>query len=158
MPQPSRRVRQTRRHDVIRVSDGGDPASQRNVAVRCAIRIAGTVPPLVVIGCCPQPIAEPTFERLQNFDCRRRMLAQQVPFGVGRLARFVENLWRDRQLSDVVQERPPTEAVQILVGQSHLLTNDVGIGTNAFGVPAGEGFVSREVGDQLHRLFCCGLC
>ncbi len=80
------------------------------------------------------------------------MLLDGVELGVRQLARLVQDLRRDEQLADVVQQRRPPQVIQGGAGDLQLLADHVGVGTHPLGVPARETVVHAEGGDELEQL------
>jgi hypothetical protein len=80
-----------------------------------------------------------------------------LPFLVGRLARFVEDVGMDRQLTDVVQERRPAEPVAVVGRESQFVGDEVGEETHAFRVTPSTTVVLTESCGQGENFDCRGI-
>ena len=81
------------------------------------------------------------------------MVAQHDPFLIGRGALLAQNLSRYGELSDVVQQCPPSQPIDVFLTKPELSADDLGVRTNPFGVPTGEPFVLAECHNHRDSLF-----
>jgi hypothetical protein len=97
-------VRPRRGHDVIGVSDGDDSTRERDVLARDAFRVALAVVALVVLGSRLGPLAQPRSERFDKPVGVLGMVAKDLPLFVCWFAWLVQDLGRDGQLANVVNQ------------------------------------------------------
>ena len=90
--------------DVVDVGDRDDPSPQGDLFTARSIRIASSVPALVVVGDGFAPLAEPGTERLDQRVTKFRVTSQDRPLRVARSTVLREDLARDLELADVVEE------------------------------------------------------
>jgi hypothetical protein len=90
-------------------------------------------------------------ERFDEALAVQRMELQLLPLLVGRLARLVQHFRADLELSDVVHERRPVEAVELVAREPKLAAEAVRVRPNTLGVTAGDLVVDVEGGDELQQ-------
>src|SRR5262249_26544411 len=97
----SRTIGPVRRERVVDIRDGDDARAERNLVAGQAVRVAGAVPPLVVVT-DHQGAAREEIERRDDLRADQRMLAHHRPFlGVAH-AGLPEAALRDTDLADAV--------------------------------------------------------
>jgi hypothetical protein len=106
---------------------------------------------LVVVPDRPGPIAQPFVERLDERLAVQGMAAQLLPLVVGGLAGLVQDLRADVELADVMEERGPVEAVELLGRQAELLAEAVRVGADPLGVTTRDLVVDVELAGQLKQ-------
>ncbi len=141
-------VRTGRGHDVERVSDRDDPRAVRDLLAAQALRVATAVVHLVVLDDHVAPLGEPGHERCGQVGSGDRVVPQELPLLVRRLGRLVQQLGRDRQLPDVVQERGPPQPVAAGLRHPELDREQLGEQAHPLRVTAGGAVVVVERGDE----------
>ena len=100
-----------RRQRVVDVGDAENARGARNLLALEPVRIAGAVPPLVVRlddrAHVPREV-----DVGEHLDARHRVLLDHHPLVRREAARLVQDLRRDHQLADVVQQRADAEPEQ----------------------------------------------
>jgi hypothetical protein len=154
-------VRPGRRDHVENVCDRDDASSERNLIAGDPARVPLAVPAFVVVADRLGPLAEPLAERLDERFAVDRMEAELLPLLVGGLPVLVQDLRADLELPDVVEERGPVQAVEIVIREVELLAEAVRVGANPLRVAARDLVVVVEGGDKLEqdlgRLLCAEL-
>ena len=125
-----------------------DPPRQGDVLARQAVGIPGTVESFMVLHDRQHLVTEPVLQRSHQFGTRCRVGLDDLELVVGEPARLVEDLPRHLDLSDIVQERSPTQSFQGPAVEPHLLTYHLGIGADPLGVTAGEPVVGVQGRDE----------
>ncbi len=143
-----RLVAPRRGHDVEGVGHGHDPPGSRDLATREPRGVALTVPALVMLRGGIGPLAQPWTNGSDDRLRRGRMLAQLLPLQGGRPSLLGQDLRVDRQLPDVVRQRPPVEEIPFPLGQIHVLGDERGEGPDPFAVSPGQPIVIAKDGEQ----------
>ena len=99
-----------------------------------------------------KPFTEPVAQRLEQGGTSSRMTSEDFPLFVCWSRRLVEDLRWNFEFADVVQQRTPTQTIQVIIREAHLLPDDIGIGANTFGMTSGERFMFRELDDEVEGL------
>ena len=141
-------VRARRGDHVEDVGDRDDAAGERDAVAGGAVRIALAVPALVVVCDRVRPLAEPRAQRRGEAGAELGMAADQLPLRVRRAPGLVEDLGRHLELADVVQQRGPVEAVDVVAAEPELLRDHLRVGADALGVAARQPVVRAELGDE----------
>ena len=87
----------------MRVRDGDDPADQRDLLAAQAARVAAAVVPLVVAGHGVDHVLE-LRQLVQEHLADNNVARHGVVFAGGERGRLLEDLVRDDELADIVQE------------------------------------------------------
>ena len=103
-------VRAVARHRVQRVRDREDARAERNLHLADPIRVPGAVPALVVVPNDLQPLALEQRDPAHQLLPEHRVRLEQAALGRGQRALLLENLVRDPDLPDVVEQEPVLHA------------------------------------------------
>jgi hypothetical protein len=144
-------VRPCRRDHVEHVCDRDDASGEGNLIAGDPARVPLAVPAFVVVADRLGPLAEPLAERLDERFAVDGMEAELLPLLVGWLPVLVQDLRADFELPDVVEERGPVQAVEIVVREVELLAEAVRVGANPLRVAARDLVVVVEGGDKLEQ-------
>ncbi len=99
------------------------------------VGIPASVPPFVLVADDPRDVAEPG-QDAQDALADHRVLPHQAPLVVGQRSRLVEDLVRDRDLADVVQQRGRLDAPNLGHVQPEVARNRAGHLDHGLGVLA----------------------
>jgi hypothetical protein len=141
-----------RRHHLEGVGHRDDAGGQGQLVAGESGRVAG---PVVVLVVAPDGVdtgAQEGAERLDESGTGFGVALQDLPFALGGLARLVQDLGRNDELPDVVEEGTPADLVGLGRGEVELLDDEVGQGPGPFAVapcPAIVGVEGRGQGDDL---------
>jgi hypothetical protein len=109
----------------------------------------------MVVTDCLDPLSQPFAERLDERLAIQRMEAQLLPLLLRRLAGPVEDSGADLELPDIVEERCPVEAVELVSSQAELPAEAVRVRTHSLGMTARDLVVDVERGDELEQDLRC---
>ena len=98
-----------------------------------------------------RPLAQPRGERTDDPGALIGVPPDVVHLRAGELRRLREDLGRDHQLADVVEQRGPAQAGLIGGGQLHLVGDEVGEHPNTLRVTAGLPVVNAQRCDELEH-------
>ena len=112
------------------------------------MRIAGSVPALVVVPDGIDPLAEPWPQGGDERLAVERMSAEALPFLIRGRTGLVQDLLADLELPDVVQERGPVQSVEFGARKRELLSERVAVRADALRVPGRHVVVVAELGDE----------
>ena len=129
-------VRAHRGHDLVRVGDSDDPPGEGDLIAGKSAGIPTTVVSLVMLRDRQRPGTEPCAERADQPGSLVGMAAHVVHLGGGELCRLGENLRRNDELADVMEERCPAKARAVGGSELHLAGDEVCEDPNPFGVPS----------------------
>ena len=99
------------RHRVVRVADEDDPRLERDLLAGEPVRIAGAVPALVAVAHDRADLLEPV-DRSDDPLAELGMGLDDQPLRLGQATGLREDLARDADLADVVEERSELEPLQ----------------------------------------------
>ncbi len=99
--------------------------------------------------------AEPVGERCHQGLPSRGVALDDLEFFRGELVRLVQDLERNIQLADVVQQCRPPQMVELVGLDLHLLADHHGVGPDPFGVASREAIVTRQPSRQFEQGFSC---
>ena len=116
---------------VEHVRDSDDPARQRDLAAGQAERIPRPVPPLVVLLDRGAPRAQPLPQRRGELGAGRRVRAEDLPLVLRRPAGVRQDLVRDLELADVVEQGRPVEKVELSCVEAELAPDALRVSTDA---------------------------
>ena len=102
---------------------------------------------MVVVGCA-DPRAEEGLEWFEDVCADTRMGFEDLPFFLVRTPLFLQDFGGDGKLSDVVEDEPPAESVEVFVVEAHFGADHFAIGTNPLDMSASQTVVFVEGGDQ----------
>ena len=145
-----------RRDDVVGISDRDDATGEVDLFGRESEWIATAIPTFVVLVDRVQPIAQPVRQRIHVRDAGGGVGLDERELLVGRPPWLVQDLARDVELAEVVEEGGPVEPVELLGGKLEFLGDHVGVGADSFAVPAGESVVIGEGGEQFEQVLPVG--
>ena len=148
-------VRPRRGDHVERVRDRDDASGERDVSAFEPVRVARSVPALVVVADRVRPRAEPVAHRCDELCAERRVAAEDSPLVLGGAAALGENLARHLELADVMQKRGPVQEVELVARQSELLADQDGVRTYPLAVAARQPVVDVQRRDQLEQPPSC---
>ena len=145
-------IRADRCHHVERVGNRDDSRRQADLGLSQPVRVSATVPAFVVFTHGLNPLTEPTRQRRRELGTDLGVgLDDLVLVGV-QLAGLVEDLERNLELADVVQQRRPLQLVDLVLVQAEFVADHVGVGPHSLGVPPGSTVVQTQCGDQLQHM------
>ena len=147
-------VRANRCHHVKRVGDCDDARCERDVGAAQTVRIAIAIPPFVVFTNGTNGFTQPAGQRRRQLCTNARMALDCLVFVRCERVWFVEDLERDFELADVVQECSPSQIVDLCFRKSELLTNHLRIGTDPLGVSTRQPVMPAEIGNELQQTLC----
>ena len=98
-----RAVRPVVDHGVVRIRDGDDPRAERDLGAAQAVRVAAAVEALVVVQDDRDRLPQAR-GLLEDDLADARVLPDRLPLGVRQRRRLVEDLVRDRDLAQVVEQ------------------------------------------------------
>ena len=107
---------------MVRIGDADDPGAEGDLVALQAVGISAAVEAFVVMQHDGDRLAQ-VRGGLEDDLPDARMLADRLPLVVGEGGRLVQDLLGDRDLSEVVQERSDSDALDLLVRQTHLQTD-----------------------------------
>ena len=125
-------VRAVGRHRVVGVADEDDAGLERDALVAEPVRIATAVPPLVAVADDRADFLETVDRRDDPLSELRMRLHDRALLG-GEPPGLREDLARDADLADVVQQRTELEPLQLALAEAELATDAQG----EVGDPAG---------------------
>ncbi len=112
-------IRARRRQGVEDLHCPDDPGSERYLLAAETIGVAGTVPPLMMTANEADHLTEMN-EWRQDLRSHRHMLLDVLELFFGKRTLFVENLFPDPDLADVVQPTPGAHRLDLLVADAKL--------------------------------------
>jgi hypothetical protein len=142
------------RHGVVGVGHRHDPATRRDLRAGQTERITTTVESFVVVGDGICPSFEPGRQWRDQSGSLERVPANRLEVVI-RGSGFAENVGMNRQLADIMKERPPPQAGAISVGQLKLLADQISEGPDTVSVSASPVVVSIDSGGHHQELFGC---
>ena len=148
-------IRPHRGHHLIRVGHRDDAPRERDLIAGQPARVAATVEALVVMGDCVGPLAQPRGKRTDDPGALVGVTTDVVHLRAGELRGLREDLGRDHQLADVVEQRRPAQPGAIAGSELHLVGDEVGEHANTFRVTAGLAVVDAERRDELEHQSAC---
>src|SRR5262249_31643293 len=113
-------IRPVARHRVERIADVHDARLERDLAAADAVRVPLAVPALVRRA-YDRPNVGETIDRREDPRAEHRMLPDELELRVGQRPRLPEDLGRDADLADVVEERAELEPFHRLAVEVELL-------------------------------------
>ena len=138
-------------HGVQRIGDADDPDHLRQLPAFQPGGVAFAVEPLVVVAGTAVGLRQ-KFQPLENFSAPDGVLLHDVELLVRQPGGFVEDGVRHGDLSDVMEQGAPVEAVQLLAGEAHMRPDEAGIFGHPVGVLAGVAvFFVYHLADGGHR-------
>ena len=111
-----------------------------------------TVPALVVLTHGLNPLTEPTRQRGGELGTDLGVGLDDLVLVCVQLAGLVEDLERNLELADVVQQRCPLQLVDLVLVQAEFVADHVGVGPHPLGMPSGSTVVLTQCGDQLQHV------
>ena len=120
-----------RRQGVVHVGDAENARRKRNLFGLESVRVSGTVPALMV-RFHDRPHVPWEVDVGQHLHAPHRMLLDHGPFLDGEAAGFVQDLRRDHQLADVMQQRADAEPEERFLIQPRFRGEGAGEIGNAF--------------------------
>src|SRR5919108_4230478 len=109
-PRTGRSVGPIRRHRAVGVAAADDAGLERNRLVRETVGVPGPVPALVTGADDPPHLGEQTADLLEHALALDRVRLDDAPLLRGQRSRLVDDLARDPDLADVVQQRGELDA------------------------------------------------
>ena len=138
----------SRGHDLVGVGDRDDPRAEADLLTRQPVGVAHAVPALVVLADRSTPVAQPRQQARDEADALIGVPPDGVPLVVVERAALVQDLGRDGELAEVVDQRGPADPAAVLLRQAHLVGQGVDEGTDALGVAAGALVVQPQQADE----------
>ena len=108
-----------------------------------------------MVQCDKTPLAKPTMKGLEDLLPLDWMLFENTPLLFCRRFLTVENVGRNCQLANVMEQHSPAKSIQLIVGQAHFLTDELGVCSDSFCVSTSPGLMCSEGCDQRHCLLGC---
>ena len=133
---PGLAVGAVRGEGVVHVADGQDARGQRDVLARQSVRVAGPVPLLVVVLDDRQD-GPGERDRVEDGRADLRVLLDLGELLLRQPPRLEQDVLRDAEFADVVQQRPGRQAVQVVPGQPHVPGGGDGVALDAQDVLVG---------------------
>ncbi len=127
--------------DLEGVGHGHDAGSQADVLGGEPLRIAPTVPALVVLLDGGRPRSQPPGKGSSDLGTLFGMAAELEPLLLRGLGRLVQDAGGHVELSHVVQQGGPAQAVAVSLGEAHLLGDEVVEGAHPLGVASSPAVV-----------------
>ncbi len=138
---------------VEHVRHGDDAAGLRDLGAAQPLRVARTVPLLVVFDDREHAVAQPGGQRCSELGAHLGVQLDDGELFVGQRARLVEDLRRHAQLADVVDERRPAQPIEFTPGEPHLLADHLGVCPHSLRVTAGDPVVAAQRCDEVEQVF-----
>ena len=146
-------VRPCRSHRLVTVRDGDDAAPERDLLACEPVGVPSSVELLVMLDDRVSPRTQPVGQRGRESGSLLRVSLHDGPLVRVELGRLVEDVFRDRHFSDVMQKSRPTQPISIMGGQLQLVGDEIGQNPHPFRVTSGQAIMTTEGSGECQDAF-----